>query len=247
MRTGFRRRCRPRRRESRSSSSSGGPTSSSRDACHGSRGVSCAGRGSFSAPRRRWRSEARALGARHVRVVPSGVALPGARFADPDDPPHVLFVGGSPRRRASTSCWTATSDVPRVIVGDGPLREQVPEAVGFVSPNELGALLRAGGRRRLPLPPRGLRRRRARGDGARATRRRDRTSAASPMPSRTASPVSSSLRAIPPPSAPRSSGCWPTRASGGGLASPHETPHASAFSWEAATEATVAAYRDALA
>ncbi len=29
--------------------------------------------------------------------------------------------------------------MPRVIVGDGPLRERIPDAVGFVPPSELGA------------------------------------------------------------------------------------------------------------
>ena len=33
----------------------------------------------------------------------------------------------------------ATEGMPRVIVGDGPLREHVPEAVGFVPPRALGA------------------------------------------------------------------------------------------------------------
>ncbi len=136
-RTGFPRRCRPRRRESRSSSSSGEPTSSSRGACHGlarrlvrkARLVLC--------PSNALASEARALGARAVRVVPSGVALPET-VGEPDDPPHVLFVGRLSEEKGIDELLEATSDVPRVIVGDGPLRDQVPEAVGFVSPNELG-------------------------------------------------------------------------------------------------------------
>ncbi len=33
----------------------------------------------------------------------------------------------------------ATEGLPRVIVGDGPLRDGIPEAVGFVPPSELGA------------------------------------------------------------------------------------------------------------
>ena len=33
----------------------------------------------------------------------------------------------------------ATEGLPRVIVGDGPLRDRVPEAVGFVPPAQLGA------------------------------------------------------------------------------------------------------------
>ncbi len=32
----------------------------------------------------------------------------------------------------------ATEDLPRVVVGDGPLRELVPDAVGFVPPSQLG-------------------------------------------------------------------------------------------------------------
>jgi glycosyltransferase involved in cell wall biosynthesis len=82
-------------------------------------------------------SEARALGARSVRVVPSGVALPEI-VGEPDDPPHILFVGRLSEEKGIAELLAATSDVPRVIVGDGPLRDQVPEAVGFVSPNQLG-------------------------------------------------------------------------------------------------------------
>jgi glycosyltransferase involved in cell wall biosynthesis len=33
----------------------------------------------------------------------------------------------------------ATEGLPRVIVGDGPLRGRVPEAIGFAPPSELGA------------------------------------------------------------------------------------------------------------
>src|SRR5207248_2035841 len=36
--------------------------------------------------------QARALGAREVRVVPSGVELPES-VGEPDEPPHVLYVG----------------------------------------------------------------------------------------------------------------------------------------------------------
>ena len=82
-------------------------------------------------------SEARALGARSGRVVPSGVALPETA-GEPDEPPHILFVGRLSEEKGIAELLAATSDVPRVIVGDGPLRDQVPEAVGFVSPNQLG-------------------------------------------------------------------------------------------------------------
>jgi glycosyltransferase involved in cell wall biosynthesis len=64
-------------------------------------------------PSRALADEALALGAREVRVIPAGVRLPGA-ISEPDG-------------------------MRRVIVGDGPLRDRVPDAVGFVSPRELGS------------------------------------------------------------------------------------------------------------
>ena len=47
--------------------------------------------------------------------------------------------GGCPRRRAFSSFSRRPRASPRVIVGDGPLRDRVPDAVGFVPPRELGA------------------------------------------------------------------------------------------------------------
>ena len=45
----------------------------------------------------------------------------------------------SPRRKASWTSWRRRTAVARVVVGDGPLRDRVPNAVGFVPPGELGA------------------------------------------------------------------------------------------------------------
>lgn len=81
--------------------------------------------------------QARALGAREVRVVPSGVAIP-AEVGEPDEPPHVLYVGRLSREKGILEFLEATEGLPRVVVGDGPLRARVPEAVGFVPPGELG-------------------------------------------------------------------------------------------------------------
>jgi glycosyltransferase involved in cell wall biosynthesis len=80
---------------------------------------------------------ARALGAREVRVVPSGVAIPD-EVGEPDEPPHALFVGRLSEEKGVLDFVAATEGILRVIVGDGPLRERVPEAVGFVSPRALG-------------------------------------------------------------------------------------------------------------
>jgi glycosyltransferase involved in cell wall biosynthesis len=82
--------------------------------------------------------EARALGAREVRVLPSGVAIPDD-VGEPDEPPHVLFVGRLSEEKGILEFLEATESIPRVIAGDGPLRSVVPEAVGFVPPPELGA------------------------------------------------------------------------------------------------------------
>jgi glycosyltransferase involved in cell wall biosynthesis len=78
---------------------------------------------------------ARELGARDVRVVPSPVDLPES-VGEPDDPPHVLFVGRLSPEKGIEEFLAATKGLPRVIVGAGPV--EVPEAVGFVPHGELG-------------------------------------------------------------------------------------------------------------
>jgi glycosyltransferase involved in cell wall biosynthesis len=80
---------------------------------------------------------ARRLGARDVRVVPSGVALPEA-VGEPEDPPHVLYVGRLSDEKGVAELVEATDGLPRVVVGDGPLRDLLPDGVGFVAPGELG-------------------------------------------------------------------------------------------------------------
>jgi glycosyltransferase involved in cell wall biosynthesis len=80
---------------------------------------------------------ARELGARDVRVIPVPIHVP-ARVAEPDEPPHVLFVGRLSEEKGILDFIEATEGLPRVIVGDGPLRDRVPEAVGWVSPERIG-------------------------------------------------------------------------------------------------------------
>jgi glycosyltransferase involved in cell wall biosynthesis len=78
---------------------------------------------------------ARKLGARDVRVVPSGVEIPET-VGEPADPPHVLFVGRLSPEKGIHEFLAATAGLPRVIVGAGPV--EAPDAVGFVPHQELG-------------------------------------------------------------------------------------------------------------
>ena len=88
-------------------------------------------------PSRALAETARSLGARDVRVVPSGFDVP-SDVAEPDEPPHVLYVGRLSEEKGILELLDATAGIPRVIVGDGPLRDRIPDALGFVPPHELG-------------------------------------------------------------------------------------------------------------
>jgi glycosyltransferase involved in cell wall biosynthesis len=83
-------------------------------------------------------STARELGAREVRVIPVGVNVPDVTV-EPDDPPHLLFVGRLSEEKGVLELLEAARDLPLVVVGDGPLRDRVPQTLGFVSPAELAA------------------------------------------------------------------------------------------------------------
>lgn len=89
------------------------------------------------APSQALAASARDLGARDVRVIPSGVEIP-AEVGEPEEPPHVLFVGRLSEEKGVLELIEATAGIPRVVVGDGPLRDRVPDAVGFVPPRLLG-------------------------------------------------------------------------------------------------------------
>jgi glycosyltransferase involved in cell wall biosynthesis len=80
--------------------------------------------------------DARRLGAHEVHVVPSGVSVP-EHVAKPDEPAHVLFVGRLSPEKGIEDFLAATEGLPRVVVGAGPVR--VPESVGAIPPDQLGA------------------------------------------------------------------------------------------------------------
>jgi glycosyltransferase involved in cell wall biosynthesis len=83
--------------------------------------------------------DARALGAREVRVIPSGVDLP-ARVGEEADPPEVLYAGRLSPEKGVLELVDAAHGLNLVIAGDGPLRARVPGAQGFVPHDELQRL-----------------------------------------------------------------------------------------------------------
>ena len=83
--------------------------------------------------------EARALGASDVVVIPSGVDLP-AQVEPPAEPPQILYAGRLSPEKGVLELVEAANGLPLVVAGDGPLRDQVPQALGFVPHEELGAL-----------------------------------------------------------------------------------------------------------
>lgn len=85
-------------------------------------------------------AQARELGARNATVVPFGLELPSS-VGPSTDPPHVLYLGRLSEEKGILEFLTASEGLERVIVGDGPLRAQVPEAIGFVPPGEVGPYL----------------------------------------------------------------------------------------------------------
>jgi glycosyltransferase involved in cell wall biosynthesis len=80
-----------------------------------------------------------ALGAPDVRVIPGGVDVP-AEVGEPEAPASVLYAGRLSREKGVLELVEAANGIPLVIAGDGPLRERVPDALGFVSHQELDRL-----------------------------------------------------------------------------------------------------------
>ena len=83
---------------------------------------------------------ARELGAGEVRVIGSGVDVPPT-VGEEATPPEVLYAGRLSAEKGILDLLAAADDGMKLtIAGDGPLRERVPGALGFVPHDELGPL-----------------------------------------------------------------------------------------------------------
>jgi glycosyltransferase involved in cell wall biosynthesis len=76
------------------------------------------------------------LGARDARFVPNGVEVP-AEVARPADPPSVLFAGRLSPEKGIEDLLAVADGLDLVVAGDGPLRSQVPQALGMLPRDEL--------------------------------------------------------------------------------------------------------------
>lgn len=82
---------------------------------------------------------ARVLGAREVRVIPSGVELP-ERVGTEAEPAEVLYAGRLSAEKGVLELIDAAAGLNLVVAGDGPLRDRIPFARGFVPHEELQQL-----------------------------------------------------------------------------------------------------------
>jgi glycogen(starch) synthase len=80
------------------------------------------------------------LGAGEVRVIGSGVDVPPS-VGKEAQPPEVLYAGRlSPEKGILDLLAASDNGMKLTIAGDGPLRDRVPGALGFVSHDKLGPL-----------------------------------------------------------------------------------------------------------
>jgi glycosyltransferase involved in cell wall biosynthesis len=82
---------------------------------------------------------ARALGAVNVHVIPSGVELP-EQVGVEAEPAEVLYAGRLSPEKGVLELLEAAQGMNLVVAGDGPLRDRVPFARGFVHHDELQEL-----------------------------------------------------------------------------------------------------------
>jgi glycosyltransferase involved in cell wall biosynthesis len=72
-------------------------------------------------------------------MIPNGVKIPSAVTAE-DEEPYVLYAGRLAAEKGIRELAEATSGMRLIAAGDGPLRELLPGALGFVPHDELERL-----------------------------------------------------------------------------------------------------------
>ena len=83
----------------------------------------------------------RGCGLTNVRAIPYGVHVP-AELGSEDEPACVLYVGRLSPEKNIDVIAEATDGLPRIVAGDGPLRDLLPDTIGFVGPDEVSDLYR---------------------------------------------------------------------------------------------------------
>jgi glycosyltransferase involved in cell wall biosynthesis len=109
-------------------------------------------------------NQLRLIGVRNVHTIPSGVAIPDVPALLRQPPPltlpssFVLFAGRLSPEKGIENLVAATEGMNLVVAGDGPLREQVPQALGMLGYDQLqhlyvraSALVLASYREGLPV------------------------------------------------------------------------------------------------
>jgi glycosyltransferase involved in cell wall biosynthesis len=84
--------------------------------------------------------QARALGARDVRVIPTGLDLP-PEPGEPAEPPQVLYAGRLSEEKGVEELAAAADGLDLQVAGDGPLRSLFPQARGMLPRDQLYALM----------------------------------------------------------------------------------------------------------
>ena len=102
--------------------------------------------------------------ARTSGSFPSGVELP-VEVGEEAEPPEILYAGRLSPEKGVRELVAAADGLPLVVVGDGPLRDEVPGRARVPPARRARAALRACGGRCVPVASRGVRGRLRRGDG----------------------------------------------------------------------------------